>query len=332
MKQTALDPDFLVGTSGNRRRAITIRFDSDSSEDDDETTDNFKNEIGMKGEKEDIEDSVTWALDNLEDLILQIANDDPVDDNVLGIKKAQPTSLDMEREADIAEGECVTSKISSTSQRQVKGAATATHKTSNTNNCEMDGPKGVMMDEKEVSCDKIDNLNSTKSINRTRPNFIKSLELKETTLSNSNQDSKVHQNVENICKAFKETLSARDLDKIMGKVQPLLNQIKDMYDSQLSNSFVEITPSSGSGKSTSGPPPPAPPPPPPPADIPKFKIRKPGATLTANHSNGSVSNIEIRIKKSNKDDMLSQLQKRLQNRQKRQTLAMKYANLDITKA
>ena len=96
MKQTGSDPDLSVGTSGNRRRAITIRFDSDSSEDDDETTDNFKNDIGMKGEKEQIADSVTWALDNLEDLILQIANDDAVDDNELGMKKAQPTSLDIE--------------------------------------------------------------------------------------------------------------------------------------------------------------------------------------------------------------------------------------------
>ena len=174
-----------------------------------------------------------------------------------------------------------------------------------------------------------------KTKNRTLPDFNKDLEHKEKTLSNSSKDSTVHQNVENICKAFKETLSAGDLDKMMGKVQPLLNEIKDMYDSELSNSFLEIIPSSGSGTSASGPPPPAPPPPPPPVanpPAPKFKIRKPGATLTANHSNGSVSNIEIRIKKSNKDDMLSQLQKRLQNRQKRQTLAMKYANLDITKA
>ena len=33
----------------------TLRYDSDSSEDDDETTDNFKNEIGLKGEKEQME-------------------------------------------------------------------------------------------------------------------------------------------------------------------------------------------------------------------------------------------------------------------------------------
>ena len=43
----------------NFKRPITIQFDSDSSEADDETTDNFINEIGLKGEKEQIEDFVT---------------------------------------------------------------------------------------------------------------------------------------------------------------------------------------------------------------------------------------------------------------------------------
>ena len=139
---------FRHGTRGNRRRAITIRFDSDSSEDDDVTTDNFKNEIGLQGEKQQIEDSVAWALDNLEDLILQIANDDAVDDTELGTKKAQPTSLGIERESDVAKGECVTSKLSSVSQKHVKCAATATDTTSNTNNSEMEGIKGQILNKK----------------------------------------------------------------------------------------------------------------------------------------------------------------------------------------
>ena len=89
----------------------------------------------MKGEKEQIEDFVTWAQDKHEGFILQTANDDAVDDTELGTNKAQPTSFGMEREADTAKGEYVTLKISPISQRQVKCTATATHTTSNTNNC-----------------------------------------------------------------------------------------------------------------------------------------------------------------------------------------------------
>ena len=110
----------------------------------------------------------------------------------------------------------------------------------------------------------------------------------------------------------------------MEKVQLLLDQMKNMYDSELSNYIVEIKAPSGVVVNASGTPPPAPPPPPPPpADnlVPlKIKIRKYGATLTANHFKGaanhlkgSLSNIEIKIKMSNHEDMLSQYQRRLQN-------------------
>ena len=292
---------------------ITIHFDSDSSEDDDETTDNFKNEIGLKGKKEQIENFVSWALDNHEGLIIQIANDDAVDDTELVTKEAPPISLDMERKADTGKGEYVTFKISSISQRHVNGTATATHTPSNTNNCGLERLEGKMIDEKDLSDNKSSNIDFTKSNDRILLDFNNDLEQKEKT--RSYYDKYFLGNV------FKETLSASDLDKIMGKVQQLLDQMKNMYDLELKDYRFEIKAPSGPVVNASGTPPPAPPPPPP---VPwylvvplKIKIRTHGATLTANHLNGNLSNIEIKITISNKEDMLSQYQRRLQNRRKK---------------
>ena len=316
------------------RTLITIQFDSDSSEDDDETTDNFKNEIGLKGKKEQIENFVSWALDNHEGLMIQIANDDAVNDTELVTKKAPPTSLDMEQEADTGKGEYVTLKISSTSQRHVKGTATAMHTPSNTNNCVLERLEGKMIHEKDLSDNKISNIDLTKSNDRILLDFNKDLEQKEKTHSYYSKYISVKSPVKTdpevwiSCDVFEETLSASDLDKIMGKVQQMLDQMKNVYDLELKDCIFKIKAPSGPVVNASGTPPPAPPPPPPPPAwavapasnlvVPlKIKIRTHGATLTANHSNGDLSNIEIKITISNKEDMLSQYQRRLQNRQKK---------------
>jgi len=179
----------------------TLRYDSDSSEDDDETSDNFKNEIGLKGEKEQME-NVEIHYDHY--------------------------------------------KIPSKSISKY-------------------GTSKVLISKGNIS---------------------------ETILSASDLN---------------------DLKKIMGKVQPLLNHIKNVYKSPLNHTLsviVEIKAPSGPVANASGTPPPAPPlPPPPPGNLyapnQEIKIRKHGATLTANHSDGFLSNIEIKIKMSNKEDELS---------------------------
>ena len=311
----------MVGR-GSSRRVISIRFDSESSDDDLETMDDSKEVNKLGAENEDIRASVTWALDNLEDLILQIASDEPIVDNKDKEKQSMesaPMDTIFEVDADPAEHSNGAHKISTISQKQADCEKTTNQTIPNKHKVGMDGLEALVTNQKELSKRK-----------RQNNNFIDG---KSKDVPSSKSDTNIHQNILNICEVFQETLSKNDLDKIMGKVQPLLEQIGDLYDSQVSKPSLESL--SGNVPSVSGPPPPAPPPPPPPSSnlsAPKFKIRKQGATLTASQSNGSVSNIEIRIKKHKEDDMISQLQKRLQNRQNRQTLANKYANLDIIKA
>ena len=266
--------------------------------------------------------SVTWALGNLEDLILQMASDEPIVDNKDKEKQSMesaPMDTIFEVDAEPAEHSNGAHKISTISQKQVDLEKNSNQIIPNKHKFGMDEPQASVTYQKELSKRKRQNNNS--------------IDGKSKDVPNSKSGTNIHQNILNIFEVFQETLSKNDLDKIMGKIKPLLDQIGDMYDSQVSKPSLESLP--GNVPSVSGPPPPAPPPPPPPSSnlsAPKFKIRKQGATLTASQSNGSVSNIEIRIKKPKEDDMMSQLQKRLQNRQNRQTLANKYANLDIIKA
>ena len=311
----------MVGR-GNSRRVISIRFDSESSDDDTEAVDASKEVKDLGGKNEDVRASVTWALDNLEDLILQLASDEPMVDDKSKEKQSiesNPMDTIFEVDANPAEHSNGAHKISTISQKQVDFEKTTNQTIPNKHKDGMDEPQASVTNQKELT-----------KIKRQNNNFIDG---KSKDVPSSKSDTNIHQNILNICEVFQETLSKNDLDKIMGKVQPLLEQIGDLYDSQVSKPSLESL--SGNVPSVSGPPPPAPPPPPPPSSnlsAPKFKIRKQGATLTASQSNGSVSNIEIRIKKPKEDDMMSQLQKRLQNRQNRQTLAHKYANLDLKKA
>ena len=137
------------------------------------------------------------------------------------------------------------------------------------------------------------------------------------------------QNIEILCKADKDDCvfcrrrsndcvikSKSDLKKIMGKVQPLLNQIKNEYvvREEWSSDRVEIKARKIlliPRANTSGIPPPAPCIPLPPAHLEvapdqEIKIKKHGATLTATRYNGCLCNIEMKIKMSNKEDELSQ--------------------------
>merc|ERR1719367_2503550 len=121
------------------------------------------------------------------------------------------------------------------------------------------------------------------------------------------------ENVEIVCNDYKKTLSASDLKKIMGKVQPLLNQIKNEYMAKedWSNDRIEIKTRkillvpSGPVANTSGIPHPSPCIGFPLADHPsailpdqEIKIKKHGATLTATRFNGCLCNIEIKIKRT----------------------------------
>ena len=86
-----------------------------------------------------------------------------------------------------------------------------------------------------------------------------------------------------------------------------------------------------SAPAVSGPPPPAPPPPPPPKEIVlNIKVKTMGRTLSEAESNvtdGS-SDIDLRIKSQpKKDDMMAQLQAKLQARQRRESLALKMSTL-----
>ena len=60
----------------------------------------------LGGKNDDVRASVTWALDNLEDLILQIAGDEPiVEDNDKGKQLIESAPMDtiVEVDADSAE-------------------------------------------------------------------------------------------------------------------------------------------------------------------------------------------------------------------------------------
>ena len=146
-------------------------------------------------------------------------------------------------------------------------------------------------------------------------------------------ESKVDKTINEVYEILKENLESEELEKIMVKIEPLLNTIKDEYTKEVSKNEPP-TISASSAPAVSGPPPPAPPPPPPPAPIvPKFKIKTKNATVTATECGitGGIGDIEIRIKSQpKKDDMMAQLRERMKARQNRQSLAMKYQGLDKT--
>ena len=140
--------------------------------------------------------------------------------------------------------------------------------------------------------------------------------------------SQIENVIDDIISILKENLSEEDLTKIMGKIEPMFSEIKEEYNLQASKNISFTTPTTA--PAISGPPPPAPPPPPPPpAETgPKIKVRSKGATLTAIPNNGEYTDIEIRIPKPKKgDDMMAQLRERLNKRQNRQSLALKFAHL-----
>ena len=145
--------------------------------------------------------------------------------------------------------------------------------------------------------------------------------------------SKVEETINEVYEILKENLESEELEKIMVKIEPLLNTIKDEYTKEASKNEPP-TISTSSAPAVSGPPPPAPPPPPPPAPIvPKFKIKTKNATVTATECGitGGIGDIEIRIKSQpKKDDMMAQLRERMKARQNRQSLAMKYQGLEKT--
>ena len=146
-------------------------------------------------------------------------------------------------------------------------------------------------------------------------------------------ESKVEETINEVYEILKENLESEELEKIMVKIEPLLNTIKDEYTKEVSKNEPP-TISTSSAPAVSGPPPPAPPPPPPPAPIvPKFKIKTKNATVTATECGitGGIGDIEIRIKSQpKKDDMMAQLRERMKARQNRQSLAMKYQGLEKT--
>ena len=157
---------------------------------------------------------------------------------------------------------------------------------------------------------------------------VAKVELSEPVL-----ESKVEKTINEVYEILKENLESEELEKIMVKIEPLLNTIKAEYTKEVSKNKPP-TSSTSSVPAVSGPPPPAPPPPPPPAPIvPKFKIKTKNATVTATECGvtGGIGDIEIRIKSQpKKDDMMAQLRERMKARQNRQSLAMKYQGLEKT--
>ena len=111
----------------------------------------------------------------------------------------------------------------------------------------------------------------------------------------------------------------------------MLEEIKEEYNKQASKTIS--SPSTNPVPAVSGPPPPAPPPPPPPPTGPpsnglKIKVRTSGGSLTTVENDGEITGIEVRIKPKKGDDMMAQLRKKLNERTKRDSLALRLAKFD----
>ena len=143
--------------------------------------------------------------------------------------------------------------------------------------------------------------------------------------------SQVESIIEDIIRILKENLSEEDLTKILDKIEPMLEEIKEEYNKQASKTIS--SPTTNPVPAVSGPPPPAPPPPPPPPTGPpsnglKIKVRTSGGSLTTVENNGEITGIEVRIKPKKGDDMMAQLRKKLNERTKRDSLALRLAKFD----
>ena len=133
---------------------------------------------------------------------------------------------------------------------------------------------------------------------------------------------------------FTDNIPEAVLQESMAKVRPLFKELKDVMSLELLNYTRSNNSSSkvSTAPIVSGPPPPAPPPPPPPKPIVlNIKVKTMGRTLSEAESNvtdGSSEDIELRInKKPKKDDMMTQLQKKLQARQRRESLLLRLSEL-----
>jgi len=146
--------------------------------------------------------------------------------------------------------------------------------------------------------------------------------------------SKIESIILNMYEVFVENIPELALQQSMNKVRPLFKDLKEIITLELATNYTRsnnVSSKAPSIPAVSGPPPPAPPPPPPPKEIVlNIKVKTMGRTLSVAESNiadGS-SDIETRIKsKSKKDDMMAQLQAKLQARQRRESLALKMSKL-----
>jgi len=146
--------------------------------------------------------------------------------------------------------------------------------------------------------------------------------------------SKIGSIILNMYEVFVENIPEPALQHSMNKVRPLFKDLKEIITLELATNYTRsnnVSSKAPSIPAVSGPPPPAPPPPPPPKEIVlNIKVKTMGRTLSVAESNvadGS-SDIETRIKsKPKKDDMMAQLQAKLQARQRRESLALKMSKL-----
>ena len=145
---------------------------------------------------------------------------------------------------------------------------------------------------------------------------------------------KVENIVLNMYERIKVNIPEAVLKETMEKIHPLFIDLKEIITLELSTNYSRLSTSSSKVSSVpavSGPPPPAPPPPPPPkVHVLNFKVKTMGRTLSEAESsvNDGTEDIELRInKKPKKDDMMAQLQMKLQARQRRESLQVKLASL-----
>ena len=158
--------------------------------------------------------------------------------------------------------------------------------------------------------------------------------INQNNTDEKNTRSKIESIILNMYEVFVDNIPEPALQQSMNKARPLLKEMKDIITLELSTNYSRSNKSSSEVSSTpavSGPPPPAPPPPPPPKEIVlNIKVKTMGRTLSEAESNvadGS-SDIELRIKSQpKKDDMMAQLQAKLQARQRRESLALKMSTL-----
>ena len=150
-------------------------------------------------------------------------------------------------------------------------------------------------------------------------------------------DYKLDQILHNMHDHLKSRFPSRHFKKIRKEIQPFFEELKKecVFElSKMSQTGIVHAISVDAHSSISSPPPPPPPLPPPPINVHhlpfKLKTVSSDVDIILTGDMQGIEELEIRLKdKSKENDLISQLQQRLQSRSQRESLAQKYKNLSI---